>query len=319
MADATNIKAWHRVADAGFGDIIMQHGFRKVGRSMWRRDGDGVQWRVALTKGYADEPNTFRVVYGGMVPGLAELVKSYDPKQTFERLPGTSVRRDAGGDLDLDMLYEQREAWEANHPYERKKGWRRFLQIAFEPPEEKFHLSYIEVPFCDLDHYASTFRAFDTSRGDISDIAETLGRAWVRLNLDWIEQRLDYPDLYADYWGPNSRNVRRSSNEDPEFYAAAKLAGDQDWINTMAEQVFREGRKTFDETRHEEIRRGPIIQNSRKLGPDECEVMYRNAHVAKLRAARTVICIAEAMQIDIPDHGIDFDSFGETLSPRRRA
>ncbi|MDF1721583.1 MAG: hypothetical protein P1U65_12980, partial [Minwuia sp.] len=175
MADETDIKAWHRVADAGFGDIVMRHGFRKVGKSMWRRDGDRVQWRVAITKGYPNDPNSFCVVYGGRVDGLAELVKSYDPKRRFDRLPGTSVRRDAGGDLDAELLHEQIEARKANHPYERKKGWRRLKQLMFEPPEEKFDMSYVEVPFCDVDRYASTYRAFDTTRGDISDIAETLG------------------------------------------------------------------------------------------------------------------------------------------------
>ncbi|GJL87849.1 MAG: hypothetical protein DHS20C03_15580 [Minwuia thermotolerans] len=41
----SGIKPWHLVADAGFGAAMEECGFRKVGRSMWRRDGDRIARR----------------------------------------------------------------------------------------------------------------------------------------------------------------------------------------------------------------------------------------------------------------------------------
>lgn len=277
-----------------------------------------MQWRVALTRGYAHDPNSFCVVYGGRVDGLAELIKSYDPKYRFERLPGTSVRRDAGGDLDANMLHEQIEAWKANHPYERKKGWRRLMQVMFEPPEEKFDMSYVEVPFCNLNRSVGTYRAFETTRGEINDIAETLGRAWVRLCLPRIEARLNYPDLYADYWGPSSSNINRHTNYDPEFYAAAKIAADQGWIDIMAEQVFSHTRRSYEEVWQACKSNGEFVKQGRKVSESEEIEITRLDHQYALMRAKTVICIAEAMDIKLPEHGVDFESFGMPIVPFRR-
>ncbi len=77
----TDSPPWQRVAEAGFGQAMEDCGFRKVGRTMWRRDGDRIAWRVALTKGYADEPGSFRASYGGFVKEIDELVKLYNPKR----------------------------------------------------------------------------------------------------------------------------------------------------------------------------------------------------------------------------------------------
>ncbi|MDF1719589.1 MAG: hypothetical protein P1U65_02845, partial [Minwuia sp.] len=170
----------------------------------------------------------------------------------------------------------------------------------------------------DVDRYASTYRAFDTTRGDISDIAETLGNAWVRLNLGWIEQRLDYPDLYADYWGPSSSNINRHTNYDPEFYAAAKIAADQGWIVTMAEQVFSHTRRSYEEVWQACKSNGEFVKQGRKVSESEEIEITRLDHQYALMRAKTVICIAEAMDIKLPEHGVDFESFGVPIVPFRR-
>ncbi|MEC9346623.1 MAG: hypothetical protein VYB54_10365, partial [Pseudomonadota bacterium] len=82
---------WVQVADAGFGAAVEAHGFRRVGKAMWRRDGGGLTWRIALVRA-PDTPDAFLIRQGCAAIGLDDLVKTVSDRLPSERMTGTSFR-----------------------------------------------------------------------------------------------------------------------------------------------------------------------------------------------------------------------------------
>ncbi|MDF1722203.1 MAG: hypothetical protein P1U65_16140 [Minwuia sp.] len=313
-------KIWHQVADAGFGAAVEASGFRRVGRTMWRRDSDRVAWRVCLARGFAMTPNSFRGSYGGFVQEVDDLVKLYHPKRRLENMPGTSTPWHLGGGLEYDRtaaeiqaLKEYGEAYEA-----RPTGWRGIWADLVNPLPSKPPAPHSSIPFYATAGISSAESAFIVGgEWDVAAVSEVMTRQWRNHAIPWIEDRFDFLNLYEQCWGPKAHKAGSSYYVEPESYAAAKLVGDQGWIDTMAETAFARGRVTYDEIWLELEKNGDFKREAVRSGEVRRETLAQNKYRGRLMDGATVLAIAEAMSIKVPEHGIDFEAFGRPIEPIR--
>ncbi|GJL88201.1 MAG: hypothetical protein DHS20C03_19100 [Minwuia thermotolerans] len=315
---------WQRVADAGFGQAMEDCGFRKVGRTMWRRDGDRIVWRVALTKGYADEPGSFRASYGGFVKEIDELVKLYNPKRSMERMEGTSVPYHLGGTLVDDLIEEVsqkdlvswRRKWEAEQ--NSRSGWKGFWKDLIDPIPPKPDVDFSEVPFLEKVGMSSHQWAFVIrEEHQVREVTELLLGNFHKGALPWMQERLDFDMAYPRRWGPSDYNRNSNAYLWPEYYAAAKLAGDQDWIEELARKAFAEAPRSLEEVWQDCIDAGDFKRPQIKSGEVSCETFAQNTLRSRLRPAVTVKAIAVAMSLNVPEFEIDMSELERPLGPMR--
>ncbi len=311
------LNIWHQVADAGFGAAVEESGFRRVGRTMWRRDSDRVAWRVSLARGYVPTPRSFRGSYGGYVKDVDDLVKLFHPGRKLENMPGTRVPWHLGGGLEDDTTEEEirayRTFWEARMA--RPTGWRGFWEDLINPLPPEPTLTDSRIPFYGSAGVESSQAAFVVGGAwDVAAVANVLVKQWQDFALPWIEDRFSFAQTYARRWGPEAHRGGRHFCYKAESYAAAKLMGDQAWIDTMAEMAFAEGRVTYDEVWEELRKSGRFDQRHIKSGEIDRETLARNVYRGRLMPGATVLEIADAMSVRVPAHGIDFNAVGERVS-----
>ncbi len=315
---------WQLVAEAGFGKAMEDCGFRKVGRTLWRRDGDRIAWRVALTKGYADQQGSFRASYGGFVREIDELVKLYNPKRSMERMEGTSVPYHLGGTLGDDLIHELGE--KELHPWRRKwqaernsrSGWRGFWKDLIDPIPPIPNVDFSEIPFFEkvgMSYHQWAFVIREEHQ--VAEVTDLLLGNFHKRALPYMQQRLDFDMAYPKYWGPRDYNRTSNAYLDPEYYAAAKLAGDQAWILEMAEKAFSQARTNFAEVWQSCIDAGDFKRPQIKSGEVSRETFARNSLHSRLIPAVTVKAIAEAMSLAVPDMEIDESELERPLYPMR--
>ncbi|PJK30885.1 hypothetical protein [Minwuia thermotolerans] len=87
MAEDKEKPVWERIAELGFADAVESKGFRRVGRTHWRLDGDGIVHHVKLYRGFAIEPGSFRDFLGTFFPGLDKLYERVDAPPLSRRIP----------------------------------------------------------------------------------------------------------------------------------------------------------------------------------------------------------------------------------------
>jgi|GEM_PF-3490127 len=192
----SGLKPWHLVADAGFGAAMEECGFRKVGRSMWRRDGDRIAWCVALTRGYAGTPGSFRASYGGFVKEVDELVRLFNPKRRMECMPGTSTPWHVGRCLEDDLFNEYENEVLAARASEqaRRKGLRGWWKDQIDPvSDSRIEIWNAQIPFYENTGPGSLDWAFVVgSERDVATASGLVADAWVRLGLPWVQARIDF-------------------------------------------------------------------------------------------------------------------------------
>lgn len=316
---AVEQKIWHQVADAGFGAAVEASGFRRVGRTMWRRDSDRVVWRVCLARGFASSPKSFRGSYGGGVQEIDDLVKLFHPKRRLENMPGTSTPWHLGRGLENDSTEAERKAYREfwNARMTRPTGWRGVWKDLVNPlpPMPAFPQSRIPFFTDRAMGSASHHAAFEVSEEwSVAAVSDVLIRQWQVQALPWFDSRSDLERIYAKRWGPEANTEGGHYWFDAEYYAAAKLMGDQAWIDTMAEMAFAKGRVTYDEI-WKQLKKEGVFKRPRVVsGETSPEKIAMNAYESRLIPGATVLAIAEAMHIAVPEHGIDFEAFGRPVA-----
>ena len=120
---------------------------------------------------------------------------------------------------------------------------------------------------------------------------------------------------YSWRWGRNAFNKQRSDNWAVENHAAAKIAGDQAWICDMAESVFREARAPLEAVWEHCRANGDFEVRLVRTGEMAPERVVSAEHVSRLRRAATVIAIAEALSMNLPESHIDFSASKVQITP----
>ena len=179
-------------------------------------------------------------------------------------------------------------------------------------------VDFSEIPFLENAGPSSIEWAFVIRKEqDVAEVTDLLLRNSHRYGLLWIEDRLDFEKAYPRTWGPNSPGSRYHCYKDPEFYAAAKLAGDQDWIEKMAGMAFSVAQTNLAEVWQDCIDQGIFKKPHIKSGEITHETVAQNVLYGRLTPAVTVKAIAEAMSLDIPEFEVDVSELKYTIEPWR--
>ena len=92
MGGADDKPVWERIADLGFADTVESKGFKRVGKTHWRLDGDGIVHHVKLYRGFSVQPGSFRDFGGSHVPGLDSMCRAVDVSSRSHRIPYSTAR-----------------------------------------------------------------------------------------------------------------------------------------------------------------------------------------------------------------------------------
>lgn len=147
MAEQKEKPAHVQVAEAGFGAAVEAKGFRKVGRTHWRLDGDGIVHHVRLNKGYTNIPSSFRDAYGFDYPEFWKLAERCGYDRYRDKLPGTSIEIHGAADDALVSLDRsvQLQDWINTYGDPNERSLRSLFRDLFRPAPD-FNTSYYREP-----------------------------------------------------------------------------------------------------------------------------------------------------------------------------
>ena len=186
MGGADDKPVWERIADLGFADAVESKGFKRVGKTHWRRDGDGIVHHVKLYRGFSVQPGSFRDFQGTFIPGLDALSERVGEAPLSHRIPyGTAPVHFDGFVFESYALQEWRNFLQ-RHPDAEKINWLGFVSGVLEP------LPYYN-PRLTIDNDSGAWVASDEVLGEV---AETLTQAWLFYKCRTISQDIDYLSLY---------------------------------------------------------------------------------------------------------------------------
>ena len=107
---------WVQVMEAGFGETLEAHGFRKRSPGVYRLDGDGLYWEQFTYRGYNKDANSFQEAHGTFVFNSEELFHKFIgfPKK-FDIIPIRYTlegrRYDMGGSIADSHEIDQYQAY----------------------------------------------------------------------------------------------------------------------------------------------------------------------------------------------------------------
>ena len=305
MGGADDKPVWERIAELGFADAVESKGFKRINATHWKMEGEGLTWRVRLVCGYRATPTSFLPVHGALVHGLDELYAKWDGSKASEFLHGAGQRVHMQSDTGADVTMAQKRDYEAGLIDPPKpKGWRGWLADFFEIERPRFDQAFLDIRYWGRAGNELRAEAFLTEGHDLDDVARVVTDYWERYSWPWIEARLDFGNLYRFHWGPGT--IPDIRVPDPFYYAVAKLAGDQAHIETMANAVFTEARKTYEEVWRACERSGEISDESMSRKGVTRERFVKNAQMWGAFNARELEKIGRAFDLDLPFFDFDY-------------
>ena len=87
MGGADDKPVWERIAELGFADAVESRGFKRVGKTHWRLDGDGIVHHVKLYRGFSIEPGSFRDFRGLFMVQLDTVYRKLAQSAPHLRVP----------------------------------------------------------------------------------------------------------------------------------------------------------------------------------------------------------------------------------------
>ncbi|WP_416900038.1 MAG: hypothetical protein ACMVY4_10190 [Minwuia sp.] len=315
------------IAASGFGETVEGHGFRKVGATHWRRDGEEVSWRVALVPaGYKRSPGCFHAVMGGLVHGLDELAAKVDGKPVSSPIQGLSARAHVHRNMGADLMSEyHRESWDPFdddlpeailHPEHTRRKYQG--KLLYRLPEGTHMEEHGEVVwYWGLAGDTATAWAFMPDGRDPGDIARRISGYFELFYASAIDRWTSFSNVYKDFYARNApyfwpQRVR-------ENFCAAKLAGDHAHIQSMIRSVFSQASRSVDQI-YEELMASPRSPKHLLENPQLArEVFSRNRRIGALNAAKEVVEICHAIGEPVPDHAYDFGEIPKLEAKMRDA
>ena len=150
MSASSEKPAHVQVAEAGFGEVVQRHGFRRVAKAHWRLDGDGIVHHLMLRPGPKSNPGSFRDFDAVFFPEFEALCETCGIDNDSSKLPLGKARYHFGGYhlIAGQDYWRQREAYEAENPPRELSTW-EFLVDLFKrsPPEPRFDRDIYRPPY----------------------------------------------------------------------------------------------------------------------------------------------------------------------------
>ena len=296
------------IAANGFGEAVERHGFRKVGATHWRRDGDEVTWRVALVPaGYKRSPGCFHAVMGGLVHGLDELGAKVDGKPLSSPIQGLSARahihRNVGQNLygdyhlgtwdpfDDDLPERIRHPETLRRKYRGRKIWKL--------PEglRMFRAGQVIRHWKELSSTSSTF-AFQTDGHDVTDVAQTVACYFEIFFVPSILRWTIFENVYEDFYGSDAPFFWPYN--ELENICAAIMAGDLDRISELIRPKLVEAVRSDEDMAEEFSNDHLILERLQKNHDLTLAQIIKNRRETSLRIAHRHLEYCRALEIVPP-------------------
>jgi hypothetical protein len=251
MADQKEKPAHVQVAEAGFGAAVEAKGFRKVGRTHWRLDGDGIIWRVAITPGSILVDGSFEIFQGVYVEGLDALYEKIGGKKKSERLGKTSTPAHSWSDLVNDIVSGKADELERVYQEEvaewrREMGFWKFLPL--EPEKPDYRKQAWDIPYIQREGKVGDRYFFTLNAAPADEVIAFATEQWVRWMYEDVETYPDRKSVCKGAWG----QATVSSDFGLAIaFVAAKLVGDQEQIQAMADAKFKRAQQPISFFRRE--------------------------------------------------------------------
>lgn len=235
----------YQIADAGFGEAVEAKGFRKVGRTYWRLDGDGIIHHLMLRPGPRRLPGSFRDYEAATFPEYERLCEKCSVPSGFGKLPlGKGIHH--SGDFDQIAwhdYYRQREIFEVEHPEPERTFWQEIVHIFKRGPDRpNFDLRVYRPPFgWKWDWNEQYYRKRGEWRpapGQLEEVTKAVVETWERSSWPRIAA---VPSWQAYYEKHERALIKNRHGFSPTQIILAFLGGDhrliQEIIDSLAEQV----------------------------------------------------------------------------------
>ncbi|ANK83017.1 MAG: hypothetical protein TEF_21085 [Rhizobiales bacterium NRL2] len=301
MAESKEKPVWERIAELGFADAVESRGFRRVGRTHWRLDGDGIVHHVKLYRGFSTEPGSFRDFLGVYIPQLDEMCERVGEWRRSRRIPyGTAPIHFE------DSIYERYVDAEFErycHMYPAGRKGRPSFTLGFLRP----------LPFYESRITADSGSGAWLSQGaDLHELTCTVAESWLRYAWSDIGQGPDYLSYYAQVL---RKGLGRTHFPRSVSFILAKIAEDGEMIENLGHKLFERASLDFateqDRVKNHRMRlaggpgsKNPVLQQELRIEIEKETVqnVFRPRQVA-----RKILRHSQILGYDIKDPGIDFD------------
>lgn len=322
--DSKQVRA--EIAANGFAEAVERHGFRKVGATHWRRDNDEVTWRVALVDaGYKRSPGCFHAVMGGLVHGLDDIAAKVDGKPLSSPIKGLSARahvhRDVGSNTSDGYFYGNLDPFDDNLPEPIRHS--EFMRRKYKGlrVRDDFQLDELVRKGLIVKHWGEagwerTSCAFLVHDRDIAEVAEVVACYFETYFVDMIDRWSGFRNIYDDLWGPKARYPRKY--EYKRNICSAWMAGDDDYIEAIASNVFEEASETEEQILAELLRQ-QAVGRAQEAKPEIVlrQIHAKNRRLGPLMRAREIVEICDAIGARYPNHNLDFSDIARLVSEVR--
>ncbi|WP_416898045.1 MAG: hypothetical protein ACMVY4_21810 [Minwuia sp.] len=254
MSGSADKPAHVQVAEAGFGDMVERHGFRRVGKAHWRLDGDGIVHHLRLDQPYRTLPGSLRDTSGHLLPRYAQLAEKCGVKDHQVRMPGSKIfchdvssywiadedkARQRDAHANEYAYYDDAPLWKALywHAFKRERIAVRFEGGYYRPPRG-WDTAMPEL----VNPNAKSWMLRDMQPEDLAASMATAWETgvWQRCLSRWTSYAGYYDNLLKD-WVNNREGFL------PSYVLFAYLAGDMAAIERTARSVVSEIGPTVDD------------------------------------------------------------------------
>ncbi len=233
---------WVQVMEAGFGETLEAHGFRKRSPGVYRLDGDGLYWEQFTYRGYKGDANSFRESHGAFVFNSEELFHKLvgQPGEFNEReirYTEDGRRYDIGG--TISESYRDYE-WKAYYARAPVTFLGKFLN-SFRREKVKEFWDLAEYFHWEIDTGNRYWTSFNRP---VEEVSEEISRYWMKYAWEnFISQCLTTYDLACYVFNDSPEHTNR--NIENALYN--HLGGRREATRSYLEATLQKGRNTLVE------------------------------------------------------------------------
>ena len=300
MGGADDRPVWERIAELGFADAVESKGFKRVGKTHWRLDGDGIVHHVKLYRGFSIEPGSFRDFLGIYIPRLDEMCRQVGEPQRSHRVPyGTAP------------VHFQETIYECYVDFEYRRYQKAYPGNSKARPS--FTLQFLQTlpnynPRITID---SGSGAWFSQNGNFAQLAKILDDSWKKYAYLELQRFTDY---CAYYFNVMRDGICRSQTATPQSFMLSKLAGDQKTIDILGKRVFERATDDLDaEILRVKEHRMRLAGHSEYQESDqyteekeEIEIEATKNLLRRQYQARKLLRHSDLLGYQLKDPGIDF-------------
>lgn len=255
MSKPKETPAHVQVAEAGFGDAVEAKGFKRVGKTHWRLDGDGIVHHIRLNPGSPHPVEWLSDVAGYEITGLTRLAEKHGFDLHRQVLPGSSLECDMvipDWIIEADQYHQRADYDEKYKRFESEPFWKKFYWSVFDPdklPPDFRKRHYVPprgVEWTTPSGHDVYPGAWVLSRLTPEELAESMAETWAETCWPRIHSSLSFQAIYQN---EQKEWISRRNTYYPPDVLMAYLAKDLLEIHRVAELIVSRLGPTVDDVR----------------------------------------------------------------------